>query len=1180
MKRFLLVVVSSVVLSASAAEPLTTPAQLFQHYLEERAWIASIIPPFDPALADKLQMLIAADDFSFQQQPGWYFPWDAAPAEFSGELAGYANFMIYEDLEKNELCLIADDKIIARGKTESFPSYAGLSGAAYEKAFLAELNRRSVVLRIPAQQEDNVWSSALALEEGGGYAMMSMGGQYEMEAVDLGVTDDGMAVTFAWPEGSFTNRLDIYAYDGETYNGLGSWKLADIGYSTVGTNQLVWVDTGQLGRGNPLASGIRLYAAGKGGDVDSDTDGYSDAYEHLVLNSDPNDGDTDNDGISDGPFDPDNTDPIVAGPDAFPLDPNEWLDTDGDGIGDNADTDADGDGILNGSDPAPLIPVTTAPFRVVTVEDTDPAGDDSGTEYFDVSSAGRMLPYASGANANSGYGSLHGGIYFNHDGTNLYIGVAGYEKGNDPNVLMLFLDTDGNTGGVTTLSGISGSPTVLGTADNLSFGSGFTPNVAVLVGGRDVDGRNDTNWQERGQGVYLLTTPTPSHFSGFSSTNGAISQWGDRGANSANAGIEVALSLSSLGLSVSNTFKAAAIVTGGGVSNPNNRHFSSEAYGASASGFGENATTLTGAPVYLSPALAPPPSGPPPFSEDDVMLQGYFWDVPGIISNMTVAGSFTGWNPGANNMTLTGHTQWEYVHNFATPTTNPKFKFAANGNWDLQWGNDTTTALSLPINYRQAYQGGVDIELAGTLTGFVRFRFNCSSARFTVESVASSAITGVVNTTTTFWYRNLATQAQTGGLDKFTMIWMPPPQKGNSGRQSGGYDPFDYYDLGSYNEKGSVPTRYGSEADLKSCVTALRGRGIRPIVDLVLNHNQNGQGGADKFRFIYGSHNTFEKLDPGGTNAYNYFNESTNNAPFHHEYDFGRDVNLEHPYQRQGLKAWGDWLTSKVGYQGYRWDLAFNMDPWFISEFMSSGLKKDRISILEYWEKESEGTTEEMVTWLALTDYRSAIFDMPLRDYLKDMCNLSGATFNMTNLIQKGLVNQAPQWAVTFAESHDTIRPYDLKVSITKDKMMAYAFVLMSAGLPMVPYTDYFVGKNADPAPPDDSVDDGWTGGTLKTEIDQLIDIRKTYAGGGTTYLYADSDLLIMKREGNEQKPGCILTLNDNDTTTKSASVNTGWPQGIVLVDALQPSHAVTVETGGMATLSASNRAYRIYIQQ
>ena len=223
-----------------------------------------------------------------------------------------------------------------------------------------------------------------------------------------------------------------------------------------------------------------------------------------------------------------------------------------------------------------------------------------------------------------------------------------------------------------------------------------------------------------------------------------------------------------------------------------------------------------------------------------------------------------------------------------------------------------------------------------------------------------------------------------------------------------------------------------------------------------------------------------------------------------------------------------------------------------------------------------------MVTYLALTDYRSAMFDMPLRDKLSDLCDNPGGDFDISLLTQAGLVNHAPQWAVTFAESHDTIRPYgnDSKPGISKDKMMAYAFVLISEGLPMVAYNDYFIGGNADQSPPDDSVDDGWTGGTFKTDIDELIDIRQAFAGGDTTYLYADSDLLVMKRSGNEQKPGCILTLNDNDTTTKSASVNTGWPQGTTLADALDAGHTVIVQAGGTATLYAPSRGYRVYVNQ
>ena len=35
-----------------------------------------------------------------------------------------------------------------------------------------------------------------------------------------------------------------------------------------------------------------------------------------------------------------------------------------------------------------------------------------------------------------------------------------------------------------------------------------------------------------------------------------------------------------------------------------------------------------------------------------------------------------------------------------------------------------------------------------------------------------------------------------------TSLWMPPASKGESGPYSVGYDPFDYFDFGDFNQKG------------------------------------------------------------------------------------------------------------------------------------------------------------------------------------------------------------------------------------------------------------------------------------------------------------------------------------------------------------------------------------------
>lgn len=70
----------------------------------------------------------------------------------------------------------------------------------------------------------------------------------------------------------------------------------------------------------------------------------------------------------------------------------------------------------------------------------------------------------------------------------------------------------------------------------------------------------------------------------------------------------------------------------------------------------------------------------------------------------------------------------------------------------------------------------------------------------------------------------------------YQSIWLPPPTKG-SGGLSVGYDLWDRFDLGGKDQRNTVSTRYGTEADLLRLIETAHRFGIRIYLDNIANHN-------------------------------------------------------------------------------------------------------------------------------------------------------------------------------------------------------------------------------------------------------------------------------------------------------------------------------------------------------
>src|SRR5258708_40367478 len=92
------------------------------------------------------------------------------------------------------------------------------------------------------------------------------------------------------------------------------------------------------------------------------------------------------------------------------------------------------------------------------------------------------------------------------------------------------------------------------------------------------------------------------------------------------------------------------------------------------------------------------------------------------------------------------------------------------------------------------------------------------------------------------WWAYLQSKMPAIQAAGFTAMWLPSASKAAnlSGAPSMGYDPYDYFDLGEFNQRGSVGTWFGVKADLVALIAAAHTASLQVYADIVINHNNGG----------------------------------------------------------------------------------------------------------------------------------------------------------------------------------------------------------------------------------------------------------------------------------------------------------------------------------------------------
>src|SRR5436190_23268526 len=89
-------------------------------------------------------------------------------------------------------------------------------------------------------------------------------------------------------------------------------------------------------------------------------------------------------------------------------------------------------------------------------------------------------------------------------------------------------------------------------------------------------------------------------------------------------------------------------------------------------------------------------------------------------------------------------------------------------------------------------------------------------------------------------YKDLIANAANLANLGYTAIWFPPPGKGSGGINDVGYGSFDLFDIGEFDQKQTIGTKYGTRAQLLAAIKAVQAAAMHAYIDVTFNHKDGG----------------------------------------------------------------------------------------------------------------------------------------------------------------------------------------------------------------------------------------------------------------------------------------------------------------------------------------------------
>ena len=452
-----------------------------------------------------------------------------------------------------------------------------------------------------------------------------------------------------------------------------------------------------------------------------------------------------------------------------------------------------------------------------------------------------------------------------------------------------------------------------------------------------------------------------------------------------------------------------------------------------------------------------------------------------------------------------------------------------------------------------------------------------------------------------------------------TALWLPPAYKGMDGAKDVGYSTYDLFDLGEFDQKGSIRTKYGTKEEYLSAVRTCCSFGIEVYADAVFNHKMGAdfqeefeavplddnnrhhalgtarkvcawtgfsfQGRGTKYSKMKWGWQHFDSVDYNSYEPQVKAVWQVKDKPLENNvdgergnYDFlmGCDLDLDHPEVQDELKRWGEWTLDTTGSKGFRLDAIKHINSDFFVDWIQHVEQyagRDVFVVGEFWTYD----INTLCNYASRTGGQMSLFDAPLH-FNFHKASESGGQFDMGSILNGTLVREAPLLAVTLVENHDT-QPMQALESPVADwfKPLAYSLILLRAeGYPCIFFPDYYGAEYSDYG-----TDGNLYDVKIKSHrpiIDRLLLARKYFAYG-EQHEYLDSqDIIGWTRLGTELHPfGLAVLMSDGPGGEKI--MNTGKTKTSYVDLTEHCSEIITSDENGFASFRCEGGSVSVWVE-